>query len=151
MKMVFVECNADVALVSALGLPKASVDHAFDKGRVCRRVEKNDESVGMIDEDPNAPQPAYLDALAASPDAHGVRSLQDRSGRTRIVVLCPRLEDWLAKAAKDAGVSVADFGFDPKFLHTETGEKTEQLKRLVGDLRSKGSPRLKRLEDALKS
>ncbi len=149
--MIFVECNADFALVSALGFPKASIEHIFDKGRVCRRVEENEGSVGMIDEDPNASQPAYLGRLKARPDAHGVRCLQDPSGRVRIMVLCPRLEDWLLRAAKDAGVDVADFGFDPKFMHTETGEKPERLKKLVGDLRSKGSPRLKRLEDALKS
>ena len=130
MKPVFVECNADVALVSALGVGKERIEHAFDKGRVCKKTEARGEAVGLIDEDPDVGQPRYLERLRVASESLGVRLLNE-GNRLKIVVLCPRLEDWLEQGAKDAGLDLGSYGFDRGSLHAQMGDNPKALTGLV--------------------
>jgi len=57
--MIYVECNADEALVRAL-VPRQRVKHKANKGDVVNAVRKSEGSTGVIDEDPGRAQPTEL-------------------------------------------------------------------------------------------
>jgi len=50
-----VECRPDFKLVKVLGIPKKKIKHVAGKGNVCRVLKKKENSVGMVDEDPDCP------------------------------------------------------------------------------------------------
>ncbi len=54
------ECEPDEVLVRSLGVPKKKIRHVHSKGNVCRRLLKNKNSVGVVDEDPESVQPSYI-------------------------------------------------------------------------------------------
>ena len=58
--MVYVECNADEALVRALGGARRSVRHKNGKGEILRRLRDLDTGIGLMDEDPESHQPGEL-------------------------------------------------------------------------------------------
>ena len=144
------ECNADVAVATALGVSRDRIEHAYDKGRVCKKSAEDREAVGLVDEDPGVGQPRYLEKLKVASDAHGVRCLNE-GNRLKIVVLCPRLEDWLGQGAKDAGLDLGSYRFDRGALHAQMGDNPNSLKELVQELLSRESPRVLRLRESLAS
>lgn len=61
--MIYVECKPDTTLLSVLGVPRKEIFHAGGKGNVCVRLSKITDSKGLVDEDPESPQPGYLKKL----------------------------------------------------------------------------------------
>ena len=112
--MIYVECKPDGILVRHLtGLPKRQVAHEIQgKGGVCNRLMRNRDLVAMLDEDPGATQPTYMTHLTLSDEnvQLGLKLYRDASRNNRIVVLCPKLEDWLIRAAGDSDLSMSTYG-----------------------------------------
>ena len=93
--MIFVECYADLALVTFLtALPKRAIVHDL-KGKpgVLRQLRKHADCKGMVDEDPFSLQHSYmkLAKLAQELPQCNLRLLRDESRNNYIIVLCPRL------------------------------------------------------------
>jgi len=59
----FVECKPDETLVVSLGIPARSVEHAASRDRVCAQLQRLDQVIGMMDEDPHAHPLPYLQSL----------------------------------------------------------------------------------------
>ena len=112
--MIYVECKPDELLVRQVtDLRRRQVVHeAKGKGGVCNRLMKNRDLVAMVDEDPEATQPTYMARLSLRNESAelGLKLYLDSSRNNRIVVLCPKLEDWLLSAADDSGLSMSAFG-----------------------------------------
>jgi hypothetical protein len=118
---VLVECNADEAVLRILGLPRKQLLHFGGKYELVKKLKERAHDVGMIDEDPGKGQPKDLSSYRQKDSAEGIHLLirQCRGGQ-RLVVICPKMEDWLIARAKSSGIRPEDYGLpnDPDRLHS---------------------------------
>ncbi len=136
--MIFVECNADKTLLTTLGIRPKEICHAFNKGNVCNRLRKNRNCLGLVDEDPGSGQPQYLGTLAMVSDENAVRVLSDENNQNQIIVLCPRLEDWIVAAAKQAEADLTNYHLPDSgnALHKVVNTKLDEFERLIKDMKA---------------
>ena len=152
--MLFVECKPDQTLAQAVtGLPTREIIHHQGKYRLMASLRRRRDTVAMVDEDPGSNQPRYLADIPVGgevPD-RGLRVLEDRTRGKRVVVLRPRLEEWLLRAAQEAGVAVSSPRYNlpdnARRLHQVITFDLGKVQRLVADLAD--SPRLRTLRELL--
>jgi len=142
MKHVFfVECNPDRLLLQKIGVTKRSIIHAGSKSGVCKRLSKTTYSVGVVDEDPYSVQPRYLKGLKIIENSqkHDVKVLFDEKRNNRVIVISPRLEEWIIRAAKEAKVNMHKYGLpgDGNKLHKLINSELSRFERLLGELINK--------------
>lgn len=155
--MVFlVECKPDQTMIEALtSTPKRNIIHSGNKSGVIKRLTKNYEnSKGMIDEDPNSPKPRLIQRFREvdSSEEHALKLLYYADKNNYLVVLSPRLEDWILRATKESNVDLKAYGLpdDAVRLHAEINLQINKFERLIRDLMRK-SIRLKHLAKILRS
>ena len=148
---VLVECKPDETLIRQLGRARRDCVHHDDKGRVCNRLARTEGLVAMIDDDPGSAQPKYLSALETVSDADGIRVLRVGSRNHRVIVLKPRLEEWMIATAKAADISMGDFGLSDRGneLHKEINSRLPAFAKLIDALSGAGSKRLGKLRELL--
>ena len=149
---VFVECKPDETLVVALGAVKRDITHYQGKDELAKALQKKSDVVAMIDEDPLSAQPSYLKSLSVEDAVSGIRLLRDKKRSHRVLVVCPRLEDWLVAAVKESGLTLQDFGYhavDGRSLHAEINERIGSLQKLIAKLLALRSLHLLRLKTLL--
>lgn len=109
--MIYVECKPDAALVQILTqLSHRGIVHELKgKYEVVERISSGRNARRMVDEDPGSVQPAYLARMEVLRDLpqSGLKMLEDVARANRVVLLCPKLEDWIIRVALDAGVDQA--------------------------------------------
>ena len=101
--MIYSECKPDTALVRKLsGLPRRQLRHVRGKSEVCNRLKADVNCRGLVDEDPGNPKPPYLSEilLAREPLELGLKVYEDKLRVNRLIVLCPKLEEWILGAAR---------------------------------------------------
>lgn len=140
---VLVECYPDAALLRALGVPRKQLSHQRCKGEIVKRLLKFDCVTGLIDEDPGSGQPRDLDNYEQVQANEGLRLLarRDNSNR-RLIVVCPKLEDWLMARARTSGIQPEDYGLphDPDRLHAiPRYEQKEGFRRFLEELKERDS------------
>ncbi len=108
--MICVECDSDEAFACALGVAKNILNHASGKGSACNLLLKKRGWVAVLDEDPLSAQPSYLRRLPIKKEENGFRLLEDEKNKHLVVLLCPRLEEWILQTAKSSGIQVSIFG-----------------------------------------
>ena len=105
---IYVECKPDEVLVRALGIPRREIKHWRDKGRLYKHLQDEPGLIGLIDEDPFSAQPAGLGR--ERPEERPEYGLKVIAGNSRLIILCPRLEEWILQAAKEAALDPTRFG-----------------------------------------
>ncbi len=135
--MIFVECNADKTLLTALGIRSQEICHVFSKGNVCNRLRKNKNCIGLVDEDPGSGQPQYMETLTLVSHENAVRVLHDKNNQNNVVVLCPRLEDWIVDAAKQAELNLANYHLpaNGNALHKVVNTRLDEFEKLIKDMK----------------
>lgn len=103
-KKIIVECKPDEILAKSLGLTKKEIAHQPNKGEVCNLLMKTNISLAIIDEDPNSGQPKYLSKYTHKEDKHDVINLHLKSENKTILILKPRLEEWILKRCKESAI-----------------------------------------------
>ncbi len=135
---VIVECYPDASLLRALGVSKRQLCHERGKGEVVKRVLKFDCATGLVDEDPLSAQPRELNNYNQVQAAEGLSLLARRNdSNKRIIIVSPRLEDWLIQRAKSSGIKPEDYGLpgDPDRLHSiPRYEQKDGFRRFLADL-----------------
>ncbi len=109
--MIAVECFPDEALVRSLGIPVAMVRHSRGSGNVLNDLLRGHVALGVIDEDPGKTRPAEIRRFIEKERRGNVILMtggKDVGGR--LVVICPRLEEWLLARANASGVNPGDYG-----------------------------------------
>ncbi len=82
--MIYFECKADEELITVLGITRRERMHAGNKPGVCKLLQKDRGSVGMIDEDHNSIQSTYIDEMTEVNYQEDIRSGSDvECGRTQ--------------------------------------------------------------------
>lgn len=145
--MIYLECNSDKALIETLGVVKKEVYHAGGKGNVCNRLKNSKNSKGMIDEDPLSSQPGYINNLKILFHENEVKLLYDEKNQNYLIVLCPRLEEWILNTAKESGINVRDYSLPEgvEEFHKTINLKLDKFIDLIKDIKEK-SKRLKSLQ-----
>jgi len=154
--MVLVECYPDAALLRLLGVPRKQLRHERCKGEVVNRVLKISCATGLIDEDPSSAQPRDLDNYKQLQASEGLRLIARRDDKNkRLIIVCPRLEDWLIRRARSAGLKPEEYHLpgDPDRLHSiPRYEQNDGFRRFLTELieRDSGMRLLRRwvFEDA---
>lgn len=152
--MIFVECKPDRVLVGSItGIPKRKIRHAGNKPRVCKELEKRRNCRGLVDEDPWSVQPPYLKSMVVVEDlsSFGIRVLYDGSRGNCLVVLCPRLEEWILKAVKEAKIDLRRYGLprDVEKFHREVKNVgLVKFEKSISDLKGH-SERIEKLKRSL--
>lgn len=151
--MLLLECKADETVVKCLGRVRQNCRHLDDKGEVCNWLKKGKAPLAMIDEDPASAQPPYLSRLKLISHLHGIREMRDEAVTHRVLIVQPRLEEWLIASAKEAKLRMIDFGLSDRGneLHKEINSKLEAVTRLVRMLEQTGSLRIAHLRKLLQS
>lgn len=148
---VFLECKPDEVLARVAGVPPRAIVHSPGKGNVSGSLGKNSGVAGLVDEDFGGPEPSTLRKFLEESTLHDVRLKTDKIRRNRLVVLCPKLEDWVIKTAKAANLKMADFNLseNPRELHADINDRLPNLERLLNQLLAQQSPRLLHLKALL--
>lgn len=141
---VLVECDADEVVLLNLGVVKKQLSHFGGKNKVINHLRNLPGAVGVVDEDPASIQHPDLNASYRQMEsAEGLRLLtrQGRGGQ-RLVMICPKLEDWLIQRAKSSGIRPEDYGLpgDPDKLHSiPRYEQKEGFCRFLAKLKERDS------------
>ena len=139
---VCVECFADEAFAKALGCIKPA--HPRSKSRVIKYVKSHNNTVGLVDEDPGTTQ-FGLDQFSVTQVKDELMVMEWRT--KKVIIIQPRLEDWLLSTARKENVDVSDPRYDlpddPDMLKLVINHELESVTNLICDLRS--SPRIKTL------
>lgn len=107
--------------------------------------------IGMIDEDPNTIQPRYLQDLAVVSNEHDIAVYEDHDRGHRLIVLRPRLEEWLIQTARSEEIEMIQFGLSERGndLHREINSRLPSLVKLIDQLLATNSARLRHLQSLL--
>lgn len=135
--MICVECDPDEALVLALGFSASTIRHEYGKGKACNTLQRRSGWVAMLDQDPASPQSSYLRGLAEQRYSHSMRFLEDKPRKNRVVLLCPRLEEWLIETARKESLDLEKFGLsmNPRSLHEIITLRPVKVTPVVEELR----------------
>lgn len=152
--MIYLECYTDEALVKALGIHKKEIYHSFGKSNVCKRLEKSRNSKGLVDEDPGRTQPPYIGKMIIKSNEDDIKLLYDNDTNNNLIVLNPKLEEWILKSAKEVGVNMEDYSLpeDADELHKVIATKNppKEFVHLIEDIK-KRSKMLRALEKLIKT
>lgn len=95
-----VECDNDKTLVQELlNIRSGRIHHALGKTNVLKVLQKSENSLGLIDEDPESHQPPMLRSIQVNYIGNGIKVGQFRSNK--LVILCPELEEWVVRAIEE--------------------------------------------------
>lgn len=151
--MIYTECKPDSTLVKLLRISKKQIIHLGCKPEVCKQLAKREDWKGLVDEDPSRVQPPYLKRLQVKKNLsnYGLKILSDNSKNNDLIVLCPRLEEWVLKAVKDAKIDIKQYNLpdDGEQLHKVINIDLKKFEKLVNDLKGK-SKMMKALEKSIK-
>ncbi|MBM4025706.1 MAG: hypothetical protein FJ280_09900 [Planctomycetes bacterium] len=135
---IAVECYPDEAVLRALGIPRKQLLHEARKGEVFNWLKKNAGGVGIVDEDPDSAQPRDLISYQQVHAAEGLLLLVRQGGSgQRLIVVRPRLEDWLIHRACICGVDLRRYQLpdSSKELHAVPRyEQRDGFRRFLADL-----------------
>jgi hypothetical protein len=151
--MLFLECNADETLACALGVPRRDIIHSHGKGKVSRSLRQKTGVLGLVDQDIGSAEPVTLSKFVEESNHHDVILKRNLAQGNRLIVLCPKLEDWIIKTAKAADVKMADFSLSerPGDLHADINQRLPNLERLLKHLVELKTPRIQHLKSLLAS
>ena len=153
--MLYLECKPDETLARALGVPSREIRHQRNKDEVLKSLAAQSRGRAMVDEDPGYAQPPYLARLSEVGDWSqlGLRALEHRARGNRVIILRPRLEEWLLRAAQEAGLNLSNPRYNlpgnPVRLHREINRDLRKLERLLADLIAADAPRIQQLRSLL--
>jgi hypothetical protein len=102
-------------------LPRKQLLHFGGKYELVKNLKERTYDVGMIDEDPGKVQPQDMGSYRQMDSGEGLHLLtRQGSGGQKLVIVCPKLEDWLIARAKSSGIRLEDYGLpsNPDRLHS---------------------------------
>lgn len=152
--MYLVECNKDRVLVRKLAPPGRRIIHAGNKTEIIKKLlTRYNNAVGLIDEDPWSVQPPQLSNFELIKDLSGLglRMLEVSGRNNRLIMLCPRLEEWIIKASKASNLDLEEYRLpnSPNDFHKQLFNP-RHYENLIDDLRRAGSRMLDELAKLLR-
>jgi hypothetical protein len=149
--VIHVECIPDETLLKKLGFTKKQIQHHAGKTRVLAHICKNRNQLAMVDEDPQSVPNPYEQVLQFEKEAFGIKCCLDKKLNNKVLVLKPKLEDWIISACKKSNIDLDKFGLPVRGngLHGVINNRLSAYERLLDDLLQKKSEYLFQLKDWL--
>ena len=154
--MIFVECKPDWTLVQLLIAEfRVKIIHSGNKSGVCKRLLKNQNCIGLVDEDPMSIQPSYIENLDIEYDLNQLKIQVkiDKENKNRLILLKPTLEEWILEIANNADIDTEPFGIpsNPKKFHAVINHSLDRFRNLIEFLNTQNEQeRLSILQKLLK-
>jgi len=148
MKKFVVECKPDEKLAKSLGYKINEIAHQGNKGEVCNYLMRNEVNMAMIDEDPwSASQPKLLKQFSEKEDKFDIKHLFLKEGNKNILILKPRLEEWILARCKATGIKPENHFLpsDKKEFKDKINYRLNHFDRLLNDLKDKNDEGLRHL------
>ncbi len=122
--MIFFECYADESMLRYLGfaVSKLKGGHSFGRSNVSKKLFKETQSMGLIDEDPGRAQDPYLKYLFSLNPVYTDQymiCMVDNIRKNKIIALRPDLEGFTLRLAKDRKIDLKGYALpnDAHALH----------------------------------
>ena len=153
--LIYVECKPDEALIETL-LGSKDIIHSYGKARVIKVLsESNRKVMGLVDEDPGTPLPKDFSKnflLKENYDEFDIKIFKHVDRESYLILLRPRLEEWILKACKEVEISPTKFGLpqDPDKLHRLININISSFTNLLDYLSTK-SKRVQKLRHIIAS
>jgi len=134
------ECKPEMVLITSLTtVSRKKREHAGGKTRVLRKLTRNyRDSKGIIDEDPHSTQPPDIRRFREIEYSknNNLRILHHAQRNNRLIVLCPRLEEWIIQAAREVNIDLRRYELPthPDELHEIINIRIEKFQRLIEEL-----------------
>jgi len=151
-----VECFPDFHFVKVLtGVSRKQIDHAGNISEVIKRLLKTENAIGLIDEDPQGSKPSFFyRKFSLSKDFQNFAIYVESKNSNPLIVLKPRLEGWILKAAKKSKLSLKKFGLPEteEKLHKVINQKLnlEKFKKVLEELLKRKNKDLIKIKELLK-
>jgi hypothetical protein len=152
VRNIVVECKPDEALIRALGFSKRHIVHQSGKGEVINFLEKNSDSIGMVDEDPGTANAKFFSKFQRVENSkHNIDYYTLPKSATCIIVIRPFLEEWIWNQSKEDSVDPTKFfstSKDGRSLHKIINQRLPKFEELLSEMldkQSQGLLHLKRL------
>jgi len=149
--MYLVECKPDAVLVQSLTITsRKDIRHAGNKSELLKKLtEHYDNTKGIIDEDPWSIQPPHLQRFKEKQHltTYNLRIRRQKTKNNTLIILCPRLEDWILEAAREANLDPKEYNLpnDASELHELINIQIDKFEDFIEALKTK-SNRLKELK-----
>lgn len=146
--MIIVECYADTSLVQTLtSLPREFVIHQIKgKSGVCKQLANSNNRKGLIDEDPRALKNPYelQGVMDNTYSRFDIKHLNYPEQGNELIVLCPKLEDWIIKTARLEHIDLDKHGLpdEPNKLHRIIDQKLGEFRIVLHILMKQQSDRI---------
>jgi hypothetical protein len=149
MRDIVIECNPDEALLQVLGYTRKMITHQSSKGEVINYLKRNPSAIGIVDDDPGSAKPSYFSAFSPETKVRfGIESYVIDKLKTRLIVMKPRLEEWVLQNALELNVNLSDYSIPATGheLHKVINTRIPKFKDLLSEMVEKGSPALNHLK-----
>lgn len=121
--MIYVECKPDTVMARSL-VAGEEVRHLSGTSRVCHMLMEQSYCRGMVDENDGARKHPYVKKLTAlglvsEQSQCDLIICEDNSQNNRLILLRPRLEEWVIATARIAGLDLRRYRLpdQPNQLH----------------------------------
>lgn len=140
---IAVECYADEKLVELLVYKnEPRILHQFGKGNIFNYLHKSTtvSAIGLVDDDPGSTQPRrFRDSYIEVESKGTIRRYRHKDKNDiSVIVLSPRIEEWLIKRAQDSGINLDNYSIpdDAEKLRSKPRYDKEQnyaslIKKLI--------------------
>jgi len=149
---IVVECNPDEALMKVLGYTRRMITHQPSKGEVINYLKKNPAAIGVVDDDPGSANPTYFNKFIRETDEKfGIESFKIPKLETRLIVIKPRLEEWILKCANELKINLKQHAMpnNGNELHKIINTRIPRFEDMVNEMLAKNSPALMYLKSLL--
>jgi len=131
-----VECKPDRLLIRILaGVVRKEIRHSGNKFEVMKQLDKHTMALGIIDEDPGKNQPTQLQKAEdiSTDEIRATDLILLRYRDNLVLVLRPRLEEWILKTAREMNMNLKDFTLpnDPEQLHSTINYNLDKFERFL--------------------
>ncbi len=137
MNKIVLECKPDEAFVKTLGFSRRNIIHQPNKGAVFNYLKKNPGAIGLVDEDPGSANPNFFrQFLKNNKPKYGIKYYGLSKGETRLIVISPRLEEWVIEQAQSVSLKPQDFGLPSsgKALHKIINSRINAFERMLNQM-----------------
>ncbi|KER11000.1 MAG: hypothetical protein HY22_01150 [[Candidatus Thermochlorobacteriaceae] bacterium GBChlB] len=133
MRNIIPECWFDKELLLQLRITQKQINKVTDITDVVKKLNEqiysNKVALGLIDEDLNSSRPSSFSEFQVIKEAHQLMWKQKPNTRHILIVIRPRLEDWLYAVAKTGNVNPSTKPYllpkTPKELHDDYTAKRQ--------------------------
>jgi hypothetical protein len=144
MMMILIECNNDEELVKQLGFKNKQCKHELNKGEVVKRLKRESNTsinIGIVDEDKEADQPDDM-KFYHTIDTVGSIKLKRKDSIRFLIVISPRLEEWIYGIARRNKIMPEDYSL-PKDAHKLPKKPDRKFKEFLKALIENNDPEIK--------